>query len=105
MAAAIGLDPEPRCRIGESLQVRAGAERAASAPQDRDAAVDIGLESFEGRAKVIGHLAVDGIAPLRAVHDDRRHRSEALEPDELAQARDRRRWKVAHDGLVSRVSR
>ena len=67
---AVGGDPVPAA-LGDGLEVRAGAERAVGAGQDRDGDVVVGVEGPEGVGERVGGRAVDGVASLGPVDRDR----------------------------------
>jgi hypothetical protein len=91
---ALGLDAVGFAAC-ERLEVGAGAERAARAPQHAGEGAVVGLERAEGIGERLGGGAIDRVADLGAVEDDRRHRTRALDPDGHRLSRPRARRPLA----------
>ena len=86
----IGPSPSASRRLprpfADGLEVGAGAERAAGAVQDGDGRVVVGVEGAEGVGERLRGRAVDGVAGLGPVEDDRRDGPPALHADHAADA-------------------
>jgi hypothetical protein len=65
-----GADGVAQIEVGDRLEVPAGAEGAALAPEHGDAGGFVGIELLEGGDQCVGALRVHGVARLGASVDD-----------------------------------
>ena len=65
-----GADRIVLVEVRHRLQVPAGAEGAALAPEHRDMGAVVGIELLEGRHQIVGAPGVHGVARLGAAVDD-----------------------------------
>ena len=63
------------------VEVDAGAERRAFAGEDDDADVRIGLRAVQRVAQLPQQAGREGVAVVRRVERERRHRAAAVDPD------------------------
>src|SRR6185437_4113988 len=67
---ATDLAPLLAVALGDGLQIRAGAERAARAGEHRNRGVRVGIEGEERIVQLARGRTVDGVATMRPVDGD-----------------------------------